>query len=147
MTRLISLLVPFMMVALSSGKQRKRCGPAVNVPTKLSEVCEVLPRLPSESELIPLKFKCEMVYKGHYMYGNANPDKLINAFRWLKTHNPKVTINDDWIAEALHDNFDLVSRLIEHCDVSDKQGDSMEHEPSSSKISEESECICYHPGV
>ena len=56
--RLISLRVPFMkMVALPSGKQRCIHGPAVNVPSKLYSVCTVLPRLPSQSELIPLKLK------------------------------------------------------------------------------------------
>ena len=56
--RSLSLRVPFMkMVALPSGKQRCIHGPAVNVPSKLDSVCTVLPRLPSQSELIPLKLK------------------------------------------------------------------------------------------
>ncbi len=55
---LISLRVPCMkMVALPSGKQRCIHGQAVNVPSKLDSVCTALPRLPSQSELIPLKFK------------------------------------------------------------------------------------------
>ena len=54
--RLVSLRIPFMkMVALPSGKQRCIHGPAVNVPSKLDSVCTVLPRLPSQTELIPLK--------------------------------------------------------------------------------------------
>ena len=54
--RLICLRVPFMkMVALPSGKQRCIHGPAVNVPSKVDTICTVLPRLPSETELIPLK--------------------------------------------------------------------------------------------
>ena len=58
--RLICLRVPFMkMVALPSGKQRciplpsgkQRCihGPAVNVPAKVDTICDVLPRLPSQT--------------------------------------------------------------------------------------------------
>ena len=54
--RLISLRVPFMkMVALPSGKQRCIHGPAVNVPSKHDSICTMLPRLPSQTELIPLK--------------------------------------------------------------------------------------------
>jgi rubrerythrin len=54
--RLISLRIPFMkMVALPVGKQRRIHGPAINVLSNLDSVCTVLPRLPSESELIPLK--------------------------------------------------------------------------------------------
>ena len=67
--RLISLRVPFMkMVALPSGKQRSIHGPAVNVPSKVDTICDVLPRLPSQSELGPLKLKRKVAYKGHYMY-------------------------------------------------------------------------------
>ena len=54
--RLISLCVPFMkMVALPSGKQRCIHGPAVNVPSTLGSICPMLPRLPSQSELIALQ--------------------------------------------------------------------------------------------
>ena len=46
--RLISLRIPFIeMVALPCGKQRAIHGPAVNVPTNLTPVCTLLPRLPS----------------------------------------------------------------------------------------------------
>ena len=42
--RLICLRVPFMkMVALPTGKQRSIHGPAVNVPSKVDTICEVLP--------------------------------------------------------------------------------------------------------
>lgn len=58
--RLISLRVPFMkMVALPSGKQRSIQGPAVNVPSKLDSLCTMLPRLPTQSELIALKLKIQ----------------------------------------------------------------------------------------
>jgi hypothetical protein len=63
--------------------------PAVNVPSKLDSVCTVLPRLPSQTELIPLKLKRKLVYKGHYMYDYVTPEKLMNALRWLKTILPE----------------------------------------------------------
>ena len=51
--RLICLRLPFMkMVALPSGKQRSIHGPAVNVPSKVDTICNMLPRLPSQSELV-----------------------------------------------------------------------------------------------
>ena len=53
--RVISLRIPFMkMVALPSGKQRCIHGPAVNVPSQINTVCTLLPRLPSQTELLPL---------------------------------------------------------------------------------------------
>ena len=73
--RLISLRVPIMkMVALPSGKQRCIHGPAVNVPSKVDTICTVLPHLPSETELVPLKLKRKLAYTGHYMYDYISPD-------------------------------------------------------------------------
>ena len=50
------------MVALPSGKQRSIHGPAVNVPSKVDTICDVLPRLPSQSELVPLKLKRKVAF-------------------------------------------------------------------------------------
>ena len=59
--RLISLRVPFIkMVALLFGKQRCIHGPAVNVPSKLDSICTMLPRLPSQSQLIAVKVKLKL---------------------------------------------------------------------------------------
>ena len=64
--RLISLHVLFMkMLALPCGKQRSIHGPAVNVPSKVNTICDVLPRLPSQSKLVPLKLKRKVAYRGH----------------------------------------------------------------------------------
>ena len=65
--RLISLRVPFMKMVQ---------GPAVNVPSKLDSLCTMLPRLPTETELIALKLKHKLKYKGHYMYDYVSPEKL-----------------------------------------------------------------------
>ena len=47
--RLICLHLPFMkMVALPCGKQRSIHGPAVNVPSKVDTICNILPILPSQ---------------------------------------------------------------------------------------------------
>ena len=48
------------IVALPSGKQRCIHGPAVNVPSKVDTVCTILPRLPSQTELIPLKVEAQI---------------------------------------------------------------------------------------
>lgn len=53
------------IVALPSGKQRSIHGPA---PAKVDTICYVLPRLPSQSELVSLKLKRKVTYKGYYMY-------------------------------------------------------------------------------
>ena len=86
--RLISLIIPFLkMVSLPVGKQKSIHGPAVNVPSKLDTLCNELPRLPSQSELILLKLKRKLSYKGHYLYDYVTPERLINALRYLKANN------------------------------------------------------------
>lgn len=103
------------MVALPSGKQRCIHGPAVNVPSKLDNVCTALPRLPSQSELIHLKFKRKLAYKGHYMYDYVTPEKILNALRWLKVNNPlyaNVQVTDNWSYVAESEDFDLHADLL-----------------------------------
>ena len=87
------------MVALPTGKQRCIHGLAVYVPSKVDRVCTLLPRWPSECELVPLKLKRKLSYKGHYMYDYVSPEKLANALKWLKANNPLYTdinIVDNW---------------------------------------------------
>ena len=118
--RLICLRVPFMkMVALPSGKQRSIHGPAVNVPSKVDTICDLLPRLPSQSELVPLKLKRKVAYRGHYMYDYIRPHKLLDALRYLKANNPlyaDIDINEQWVEEALANDEELCQYLVEQHD-------------------------------
>ncbi len=99
-TRLLCLRIAFMkMVALPSGKQRCIHGPAVNVPIRLDSVVQTLPRLPDQSQLVPLKFKRKLEYKGHYMYEYITPEKIFSALDWLKANHPNyasIKINAEW---------------------------------------------------
>ena len=113
--KLISLRIPFMkMVALPSGKQRCIHGPAVNVPSKLDNVCTVLPRLPSQSELVALKLKRKLSYKRHYMYDYVTPEKVLNTLKWLRKHNPlyaDVEVNEEWLLNVQVDDHDLYASM------------------------------------
>ena len=114
--RLIALRIPFMkMVALPCGKQRCIHGPAVNVPADLHPVCSLLPRLPSESQIVPFKLKRKLCYKGHYMYEFVRPKKILEALQWLKSHNPlynNIVINNNWLNDAAMDDADLLTALL-----------------------------------
>ena len=104
------------MVALPSGKQHCIHGPAVNVPSKLDGVCELLPRLPSETELVPFKLKRKLSYKGHYMYDYVRPDKVISALQWLKANNTlykDIKINEGWVNDSLTADSELFTGLTE----------------------------------
>ena len=115
--RLICLRLPFMkMVALPSGKQRSIHGPAVNVPSKVDTICDMLPRLPSQSELVPLKLKRKLTYRGHYLYDYVTPQKLLEALRFLKANNPlyvDIDINKDWLEQAIANDAELCDCLVE----------------------------------
>ena len=124
--RLISLRIPFMkMVALPCGKQRAIHGPAVNVPTDLHPVCTLLPRLPSQSQVVPMKIKRKLCYKGHYMYQYVRPAKVLAALEWLKENNPlyrDITINSDWQEDAAEDDADLWEAFSsQHCQLPTQQ--------------------------
>ena len=109
--RLISLRIPFMkMMALPCGKQKAIHGPAVNVPTDLHPVCDLLPRLPSQAQIVPMKLKRRLCYKGHYMYEYVRPDKVLAALEWLKNNNPfykDVNIDQQWVGNAALDDSEL----------------------------------------
>ena len=123
--RLICLRLPFMkMVALPSGKQRSIHGPAVNVPSKVDTVCNILPRLPSQSELIPLKLKRKLAYKGHYMYDYITPQKLLDALCFLKANNPlyaDIDVNHEWLEAAVANDAELCECLVEQQNDIDEQ--------------------------
>ena len=43
--------------------------------------------MPSELQLYPVKLKCKLQYKNHYMYDMICRDHVNSAIRWLKQHN------------------------------------------------------------
>ena len=111
--------MPFMkMVALPSGKQRSIHGPAVNVPSKVDTICDVLPRLPSQSELVPLKLKRKVAYRGHFMYDYLTPQKPLDGLRLLKANNP---LNEEWLEVAIVNDAELCECLVEQQDDCDMQ--------------------------
>ena len=127
--RLISKRIPFMkMVGLPRGRQQAIHGPAVNVPAKVETVCQLFPRLPSECQLLPLKFKRRRKYKSHYMYDFVNPQRVLTALKWLKEHNPHyndVDINSEWVAEAQADDEDLWEAMTGDFVNKDEKQDSL----------------------
>ena len=43
--------------------------------------------MPSELQLHPVKLKCKLEYKSHYMYDMICRDHVISAITWLKEYN------------------------------------------------------------
>ena len=97
---IISQRIHFMkLIALPRGRQRAIHGPAVNVPTSFDQICTLLPRLPNSAQVVPLKLKRKLSYKGHYIYEFIRPQKVMTALKWLISNNPlykDATICPDW---------------------------------------------------
>ena len=98
------------LVGLPKGGQKAIHGSAVNVPSKLQPVVCLLPRLPDTTEVLPLKLKRKLSYKGHYIHEYIRPKRVMEALQWLKHNNPlykDITISIDWEDEWEVDDPDL----------------------------------------
>ena len=97
------------------GGHYKVKGPCVSVPTQLDQVLEILPWMPNQLQLHPLKLKCKLEYKSHYMYNMIWKDTVIEAITWLKQHNPHyadIIPNDDWYSSIT--NSGLTTLVHKH---------------------------------
>ena len=77
-------------------------GPPVNVPATLDQIIDILPHMPSELQLHPVKLKCKLEYKSHYMYDMICRDHVMIAITWLKQHNTHyrdITLNEQWCSD------------------------------------------------
>ena len=84
------------------GGHYKVNGPPVNVPATLDQIIDILPHMPSELQLHPVKLKCKLEYKSHYMYDMIHRDHVISAITWLKQHNSHyrdITLNKHWYSD------------------------------------------------
>ena len=87
--RVISAWIPFITILVMrwyGGHYKVNC-PPVNVPTTLDQIIEILPCMSSELQLHPVKLKCKLEYKSHYMYDTICRDHVIIAVTWFKEHN------------------------------------------------------------
>ena len=104
------------------GAHYKVNGPPVNVPTTFNQVIDMLPRMPQQLQIHPLKLKWKLEYKSHYMYDVIQKDHVMAALSWLKEHNHNyghVQFNNDWY-NTIPDNG--LSQLIQE-DHSDSDSD------------------------
>ena len=81
------------------GGHYKVNGPPVNVPATLDQIIEILPCMPSDLQLHPMKLKHNLEYKSHHMYDMMHRDCVISAITWLKEHNSHyadIELNKHW---------------------------------------------------
>ena len=69
----------------------------------------------SELQLHPVKLKCKLEYKSHYMYDMICRDHVIGAITWLKEHNSHyadIKLNEHWYSDIA--SRELSVQLIEN---------------------------------
>ena len=84
------------------GGHYKINGPPVNVPATLDQIIEILPHMTSDLQLHPVKLKCKLEYKSHYMYDMICRDCVTSAITWLKEHNSHyedIKVNEHWYSD------------------------------------------------
>ena len=103
--RVISPQIPFItiLVMRQYGGYDKVNGQSVNVAATLHQIIGILPCLPRELQLHPVKLKHKLEYKSHYMYDMNCRDHVISAITWLKEHNSHYTdikLNEHWYCKG-----------------------------------------------
>ncbi|XP_072041446.1 uncharacterized protein [Amphiura filiformis] len=133
---LISPAILFMkMIPLIKGAQKGINGQVVCVKANVNNTAACLPRLPTEQSLIRIKLKRRLIYKGHHMCQDVNPENVRQALKWLKANNPvfeDIDINFDQFDSVLDDQ--LISG--EHDQENDISAEP--HSPNESELATES---------
>ena len=76
-------------MAIMHGKDEfsKIKGSICNVPIETANVCNILPRLPVSNELILVKLKRDLKYRGHVYFEPVCQHIIYQALTYLKSHN------------------------------------------------------------
>ncbi|TKS65455.1 ATP-dependent DNA helicase PIF1 [Collichthys lucidus] len=86
------------IIPLPKGQQRAIRGNVVCVPSEVTETVNCLPRLRGQSQVLRVKLKRRLCYKGHQLFQTVTWSKLVQALHKLKHIHPQyedVTIRDE----------------------------------------------------
>ncbi|XP_074656877.1 uncharacterized protein LOC141910064 [Tubulanus polymorphus] len=97
---LIAINIPFIkMIALPRQGQHGCHGPVVCVPSDVKKTTTILPRDSSDDQMMKVKLKRKLTYKGHYQYQFVDQKKIMDALTTLKSinkHYRDIELNQDW---------------------------------------------------
>ena len=77
----------------------------------LIKICSILPHIPDEAHVYPMKLKRKLSYKGSYMYNTIRKDVVMNALKWLKENNEyynDIKVNEFWADSWENDELGLL---------------------------------------
>ncbi|XP_071943751.1 uncharacterized protein [Antedon mediterranea] len=114
---LIGLNIPFMkLMNLPKGGQNGIHGPVVCVPSNTIETVKILPRPKADDQLISVKLKRKLSYKGYYKYKFVNTTNVIQALEYLQDHNKwyfDVAIDEKWHNYLSKENIQSANDNVE----------------------------------
>ena len=102
-------------------------------PATFDQIIEILPRMPSDLQLHPVKLRRKLEYKSHYMYDMICRDHVMSAITWLKEHNShyeNIKLNEHWYSDNAAGDFSLQldesdNRITMNEDIAHKQSQNM----------------------
>jgi len=133
---LIAIIIPFMkMLALPKGGQHGVHGPVVCVPSSVSESIQCLPRCDNNNQLIQVKLKRKLSYKGYYEYQFVNTTRLEQAIAYLKQENKwytDVVFDQSWENPIEQDNS--VPMMQSNKEIEKEASDENEDDDTEEKL-------------
>ena len=129
--QLIAKILPFAkIVALPKGQQRAVHGAVVCVPSEVEATVNALPRPSAEAQLLQVKLKRKIKYKGYQHFYTVNMKNVLAGLRTLKeTHSEYSDIVIDESAEFESLEEDL--QVDEEEDVQQENSDAAQPEEPS----------------
>ena len=135
--------MPFMKImSLPKGSQSGIKGPVVSVPSNTVETVKVLPRPQSDDQMIRVKLKRKLCYKGYYEYKFVSKKKVLEALHYLKANNKWYTgidIDEEWnndLSEDVEEETLCTDKLFPVEDEDDDEDDDVnEDEDFDSRLS------------
>ena len=125
--QLLALTIPFAkIVKLPVGSQPGLKGPVVCVPSNISVTTRVLPRPISDADIIRVKLKRKIDFKGHVNSKKVRTWKVKNALGYLRRHNPlykDVQVDSNWDS-ILED--ESLNQILENANLEPSETDTEE---------------------
>uniref|UniRef100_A0A8C1N1W6 ATP-dependent DNA helicase n=1 Tax=Cyprinus carpio TaxID=7962 RepID=A0A8C1N1W6_CYPCA len=94
----IAKYIPFAkIITLPKGQQRAIKGAVISVASEVETTVNCLPRPRTEAQMLTVKLKRRLGYKGHHQFQTVNMHKVLSALRKLKEIHSEykdITIND-----------------------------------------------------
>ena len=89
--------------------------------------------MPSDLQLHPVKLKCKLEFKTHYMYDMIHRDHVMSAITWLKAHNShyeNIKLNEHWYSDIAAGELSLQldesdNHITMNEDIAHKQSQNM----------------------